>query len=147
VVLIGVQNFLIKEEYPVMSAVIAGDCICGAVRYECSAEPAFSANCHCRDCQKAVGGAFSPALVVSTAALKVTGKAKYFDTEGDSGHSVSRGFCPQLRPRLFGKSAAMPEFTAIMAGSLDEPSRYRPAMDIYTASAQPWDYMNPVLPN
>jgi hypothetical protein len=34
----------------------------------------------------------------------------------------------------------------ISAGSLDDPSWYKPAMDIFTASAQPWDYMNPELP-
>jgi len=34
----------------------------------------------------------------------------------------------------------------IRAGSLDNPELYRPAMDIYTASAQPWDFMNPDLP-
>jgi hypothetical protein len=32
-----------------------------------------------------------------------------------------------------------------MAVSLDNPDWYQPAMDIYTASAQPWDYMSPAL--
>jgi hypothetical protein len=35
---------------------------------------------------------------------------------------------------------------AIMAGSLNDPGWYRPAMDFYTASAQPWVFMNPALP-
>jgi hypothetical protein len=34
----------------------------------------------------------------------------------------------------------------IMAGSLDDPSEFQPGMDIYTASGQHWDYMNPELP-
>jgi len=29
---------------------------------------------------------------------------------------------------------------------LDEPTTFRPSQDIFTASAQPWDYMNPALP-
>jgi hypothetical protein len=122
-----------------------GGCICGAVRYECIVEPVISANCHCRDCQRAGGGAFAPALVVPTAALKIRGEAKFHDTRGDSGHVVSRGFCPNCGARLFGRSMAMPGLTAILAGSLDDPSRYQPAADIYTASAQPWDPMNPAL--
>jgi hypothetical protein len=40
----------------------------------------------------------------------------------------------------------MPELISITAGSLDNPSEFEPSMDIYTASAQPWDYMNPDLP-
>jgi len=34
----------------------------------------------------------------------------------------------------------------IRAGSHDDPELYHPMMDIYTASAQSWDYMNPDLP-
>jgi hypothetical protein len=128
-----------------MSTLFTGGCICGAVRYECSAEPVMAGNCHCRDCQKAGGGAFASALAVPTAALKITGEVKYYDTKGDSGHMVSRGFCPNCGARLFGKPKAMPDLTAILAGSLDDPSWYRPGMDIYTASAQPWAYMNPDL--
>jgi hypothetical protein len=34
----------------------------------------------------------------------------------------------------------------IMAASLDDPSVFKAGMNIYTASAQPWDYMDPALP-
>ena len=33
-----------------------GGCACGAIRYECNAEPMFSWICHCRECQRATGG-------------------------------------------------------------------------------------------
>lgn len=32
------------------------------------------------------------------------------------------------------------------AASLDNPSEFRPDIDIYTESAQPWDVMNPAMP-
>jgi hypothetical protein len=44
---------------------------------------------------------------------------------------------------LFGLPAVMPENMGIMAGSLDNSSGHKPAFDIYTSSAQAWDYMNP----
>jgi hypothetical protein len=34
----------------------------------------------------------------------------------------------------------------IRAGSLDDPSVFRPARDIFTLRAQPWDHMDPALP-
>ena len=40
----------------------------------------------------------------------------------------------------------MPDLMGIMAGSLDDPSWFQPTMEIFTASAQPWDFMNPNLP-
>jgi len=129
-----------------MATPFTGGCMCGAVRYECSAEPLMSGNCHCRDCQRASGGAFVSALFVPKNALKITGEVKYYDVKGDSGNIISRGFCPNCGARLFGKPAAVPDLMGIVAGSLDDPSWYRPAMDIYTDSAQPWDYMNPDLP-
>ncbi len=120
--------------------------MCGAVRYECSAEPVMMANCHCRDCQRASGGAYVPVLIVPRNALRITGEVRYFDVKGDSGETLSRGFCPVCGSRLFGKPDLRPELIGIMAGSLDDPSTHKPAMDIFTASAQSWDYMNPVLP-
>ncbi len=128
-----------------MSTAITGGCLCGAVRYECNAEPLFTGNCHYRDCQRASGGAYSPAMGVPIDALKITGEVKYFESRADSGHTVNRGFYPACGSRFFGKSAGMPGITAIMAGSLDDPSRFKPGMDIYTSSAQPWDHMNPQL--
>ena len=40
-----------------MKIPFTGGCVCGAVRYECSAEPIMTLKCHCRDCQQVTGGA------------------------------------------------------------------------------------------
>lgn len=128
-----------------MKTPFTGGCLCGAIRYECSAEPIVMGNCHCRDCQLATGTAFAAAMLVAVDAVTITGDVKYHDVTADSGSIVSRGFCPTCGSRLFSKPP-VPELMGIMAGSLDEPSEFQPGMDIYTASAQPWDYMNPDLP-
>ena len=129
-----------------MNHSLNGGCQCGAVRYECNTEPLFMGNCHCRDCQRATGGAYAPAMGVPAETLKVRGEVKYYDIHLDSGGTSSRGFCPTCGARLFGKSSATPTIIALYAGSLDEPSVFQPAGDIFTSSAQPWDYMNPDLP-
>lgn len=86
------------------------------------------------------------ALAVPKSALKIAGEVKYYEVKADSGNMVSRGFCPNCGARLFGKPQGAPDVAVIMAGSLDDPSWFRPAMDLYTASAQPWDYMRSDLP-
>jgi hypothetical protein len=122
-----------------------GGCMCGEIRYECTAEPIFMGNCHCRDCQQATGTAFAAAILVPRNAVTIAGDVKYYDVTGDSGGIVSRGFCPNCGSRLFSKPP-IPELMGIMAGSLDDPSQFKPMRDFYTASAQQWDYMNPDLP-
>jgi hypothetical protein len=128
-----------------MKTPFTGGCMCGAIRYECTAEPIFMGNCHCRDCQQATGTGFAAAMLVPRNAVNIIGDVKYFDVVGDSGNIVGRGFCPNCGSRLFSKPP-IPELMGIMAGSLDDSSEFQPAVDIYTANAQPWDYMNPDLP-
>ena len=84
--------------------------------------------------------------LVPTSTVNIREEVKYYEVIGDSGAIVRRGFCPNCGARLFGKPTASPDIMGIMAGSLDDPGWFRPQADIYTASAPPWDYMNPDLP-
>ena len=130
-----------------MPALFSGGCLCGAIRYESRAEPLFSINCHCRDCQRTTGTAYAPVLAVPRDALSITqGEPTYYTSQADSGETVSRGFCPECGSGIFSKLSANPDIVGLKAASLDDPSWFRPAMDIYTDSAQPWDVMNPDLP-
>jgi hypothetical protein len=130
-----------------MSNPFFGGCACGAIRYRAEGEPLFSMNCHCRDCQRETGSAYAAVLAVPGAAFKVVqGSPKYFDLTADSGQTTRRCFCGDCGSPLFGRPGLGGDMVTIRAGSLDDPSAFRPSQDIYTASAQPWDYMNPKLP-
>ena len=71
---------------------------------------------------------------------------RYFDVTADSGHTTRRAFCAECGSPLFGQPGSRPDMVTIRAGSLDDPSDFRPSRDIFTASAQPWDCMNPDIP-
>lgn len=85
-------------------------------------------------------------MAVPAAALKISGEVKYYPNKADSGNLFSRGFCPECGSRVFAKTSGRPEVALIAAGSLDDPSWFRPAMDFYVSSAQPWAHMDPALP-
>ena len=130
-----------------MPTSFSGGCACGAIRYECSGEPLGALNCHCRDCQRMSGSAFNTALVVPSASFRLThGEPKSYAKQGDSGNTLRRAFCDTCGSPLFTENVARPAFVGIKAASVDDPSWVRPDMDIWTASAQPWDYRNPELP-
>jgi hypothetical protein len=123
-----------------------GGCACGAVRYECAAPPMASFNCHCRDCQRFTGSAFSSEILMSSAAFTLTrGEPKYYTVAADNGAETSRGFCAACGSPVVVRLSSMPDAVAVPAASFDDPSWHEPTMDFFTSSAQPWDYMNPAL--
>jgi hypothetical protein len=130
-----------------MPTLLTGGCACGAIRYVCTAEPLLAFNCHCRACQRASGSAFAAIIRLPAAAFSVTkGAPKFSTVTGESGNRVSRGFCPECGSPLFSRLSGLPDVVGVRVGSLDDPSGYQPTMDIFVASAQPWDHMNPELP-
>ena len=128
-----------------MAIPFSGGCACGAIRYTCAAEPIVAWKCHCRDCQRASGGAFTPVFYVAKSALTVTGEIKYHKVQTKSGNTNSRGFCAECGSPLCALPSVLPTFVGIFVGSLDEPSRVRPTIELWTVSAQPWDHLNPAL--
>jgi hypothetical protein len=130
-----------------MKIPFTGGCACGAVRYECTAEPLAMLNCHCRDCQKITGAAYVPAVIVPLAAFKVTKGSlqQYASPSLANGHNL-RGFCPTCGSRLTGAENPKRGFIGLTASSLDDPSWFKPSFDIFTSDAQPWDAMDPQLP-
>jgi hypothetical protein len=73
------------------------------------------------------------------------GIPQYFALTADSGQTTRRAFCAACGSPLFGLPGSGPDLVTIRVDSLDDPSEFRPSQDIYTASAQPWDTMDPAL--
>ena len=117
---------------------IAGGCLCGKVRYTSTSDPVFAGVCHCRNCQKQSGTAFSVVVAVPADQFSVQGTMKTYHDTGDSGQQVERHFCPDCGSPILTEVAVMPGVAIIKAGTLDDPSWLKPAMQIYCDSAQPW---------
>jgi hypothetical protein len=117
---------------------LTGGCLCGKVRYKASGEPALTAVCHCKNCQRQAGSAFSIVVCVPESAMSIEGATKTFNDKGDSGQPVYRVFCPECGSPIISKAPAMPGLNIIKAGTLDDTSWLKPTMEIFCNSAQPW---------
>jgi hypothetical protein len=125
-------------------SVFSGGCACRAVRYDCSTSPITMVNCHCRDCQRASGSAYSPTVLIPTATFHlVRGEPRYHEITVANGNIVRRAFCAECGSPLFASSSAHPEMTGVRAGSLDDPGWFRAERDAWIGSAQPWDVLSP----
>jgi hypothetical protein len=124
-----------------------GQCACGAIRYESTATPVAMLHCHCSDCQRASGGPFSSLVVVPAEAFKLLqGSPHFHPSPSEMGGMTRRGFCPDCGAPVVVKPDAAPQIVAIRTTSLDDPSWFKPQMDVWTCDAHPWDEMNPSLP-
>ena len=131
-----------------MDLPFGGGCACGAIRYECAGAPRYMGNCHCTDCQQAAGGAYLPAVMVKENEFSLrSGEPIWFERPSDRGHPMRRAFCPACGSPLFLVNGANTAVRVLYAGSVDDPSRYRPSREIYVASAQPWCLLHPDLPH
>jgi hypothetical protein len=126
-----------------------GGCVCGAIRFEGSAKPFIMFRCHCRDCQRVTGGGFIAGLLVPVSDFRLTkGELRYHFTPSEAGGRHKRGFCADCGSRVTGgESDERPSrFIGVTAGSLDDPSWFRPQMDLFVSDAQPWVQMDPAIP-
>jgi len=120
---------------------IAGGCLCGKVRYSASGDPAFVGVCHCTDCQKFTGSAFAVVVGLPKAALTIQGTLSTFDKTGDTGKATHRTFCPTCGSSITDAADVMPDLVMIEAGTLDDSSWVKPAMQIFCDSAQSWVHL------
>ena len=130
-----------------VSVPLTGGCACGAIRYECAAEPLFMWKCHCRECQRSTGGGSAVNVVFSASSVRFTkGAPKEHVSTGTSGNQTYRGFCPECGSPISARADLIPAIRGISAASLDDPSQLELVADIWTASAQPWDELSATLP-
>ncbi len=118
-----------------------GHCLCGAITYTCTAEePVLTDICHCADCQRQSGTAFSVVVGVPRAALQISGDLlEVFDTMGeDRGAVAHRHFCGNCGSPILSVIDEMPDIAFIKAGTLADASWLKPQMELWTHSAQPW---------
>jgi hypothetical protein len=102
--------------------VLTGGCQCGAVRYALYAPPHNVHICHCRMCQKAVGGPY--------AALAPVRRTDFAWTRGTPAAFASsslalRDFCRDCGTPL-GFAYPDSETRSVTIGSLDRPQETRP---------------------
>lgn len=112
---------------------MTGGCQCGAVRYALFETPE-STVCHCRMCQKAVGGPFAALSKVKTANFAWTrGEPASFN----SSSAAERHFCAACgTPLTF--HYLDDDAIEVTTGSLDEPANVPPSLNFGAESRLPW---------
>src|SRR5438093_10186570 len=92
--------------------------------------------CHCTECQRRTGSAFSLSMPVQRDAIDVLSgqSVPYFVTFADG--RVKRGqFCGACGTRLWGEPQKRPNIALVATGTLDDMSWVRPVAHVWARSA------------
>jgi len=100
--------------------------------------PLFLFACHCTDCQRHSGSAFSMGLPVPAPAFQLErGQAKAWRFVGAAGIATRFWFCETCGGRIWGERDGS-ERVNVRAGTLDDTSWLLPLAHYLMRSAQPW---------
>ena len=115
-----------------------GQCLCGSVTYSIASEPVLVGVCHCQDCQRFTGSAFSYLVAFPHTDLKIEGEVETYGKPGDSGQPIHRQFCPNCGSSLLELAATRPGLVLLNGGTLDSSEDLTPSMQIYCDRQLPW---------
>jgi len=119
---------------------LTGGCLCGAVRYEADGDPAWTAICYCRDCQRTSGSGYVPVMGMARAQMRITGEMACFGAAAANGNVATRHFCLTCGSLVLGGILDdMAGTISIYIGTLDDPSVFQPQIAIFTKHRLPWD--------
>ena len=125
----------------------SGGCLCGAIRYEIPETSLMEAICHCKNCQKQAGSAFSTLAGIKKSDFKLTGEPKvYVDTDTDSGASVERFFCGACGSPIYSALPSQPNVIYLKTGTLDDTSEFKPSIHVWASTRQNWVEIDPNVP-
>lgn len=126
---------------------VTGQCLCGAIKYEVAQAPAICAVCHCKNCQRNGGSAFSTLSGVAKADFSMTGKPKlYEDKDTDSGNTVERYFCGDCGSPLYSALPWQPDTIYLKTGTLDDTSGFSPQFHLWCSTKQGWVELSEGVP-
>ena len=115
-----------------------GGCLCGGVRYRVTGPLRDITTCHCGECRRTHGGAAPyTACPDDPWELVVAVGLAWIESPHSTTNAV-RGFCANCGSSLFWKAPDR-DYTAIAAGSVDEPSGLHSIDHIWWDARADWE--------
>lgn len=122
-----------------------GGCLCGALRWEADGKPSYMGHCYCEDCRKASGSGFIPFMGFRADVVRFSGATRRYASPAVSGRDAVRNFCPVCGGLVFGGTVGKDDSFTVYAGSLDDPSLFRPRIAIFARGRPEWAVIPPGL--
>ena len=113
-------------------------CRCGQLSATATGDPVRISVCHCLDCKRRSGSAFSAQARWRDDHVTQRGAFKEWTTIGDSGRSATFRFCPECGSTLTYQIEALPGLTAIAIGGFADPHFLQPQFSVFESRKHQW---------
>jgi hypothetical protein len=123
---------------PSPAAPLEGGCLCGAVRFEITAEFLSAGYCHCTHCQRRTGTASSANGRVPQEGFEILQGAEQLRSYQPEG-GVPKLFCAGCGSALFSGDPFSDAEVAVRLGTLDRDPGIRPQYRQFVDSAASWE--------
>ena len=125
-----------------------GQCLCGAIQYELGSTPQMMGVCHCKNCQRQAGSAYSTLAGVPVDDFRIKqGELKLCeDSDTKSGSTVERYFCGNCGSPIYSALPSMPEQIFLKTGTLDDTSGFAPQFHAWCSTKQNWVQLEEGVP-
>lgn len=110
-----------------------GGCACGRLRFRARGEPVRVGVCHCLDCRKVSGSAFTFFAIFPGGAVSVEGERRAWSATGHG----ERFFCPTCGSHVWSAEPGDPGIE-IGVGAFDEPNSFRPTYEAFAPRRERW---------
>ena len=114
-------------------------CRCGQLKATATGEPVRVSACHCLDCKKRSGSAFSVQARWPADQVKIEGRSKSFEKRADSGNRITFHFCPEcgsdVHYEIDGKFEGL---IAIPLGAFEDPYFASPKVSVWEKRKCAW---------
>ena len=125
---------------------IAGGCLCGAVRYEVTGPFLRAGHCHCSRCRKHSGAAVLTQGRVRREDFRLLSGEECVRVYRPAEGAAVKAFCVQCGSSLFGGTWPEGPEVSIRLGSVDGDPGIRPQVHTFVDFRAPWDEITDDLP-
>lgn len=113
-------------------------CACGALSARAEGDPVRLSICHCLDCKRRSGSAFSWNATYDAARVSIDGPRRSFTRGSDDGYWARAHFCPDCGVTVAYEIERRPDMISIPAGAFADPFFPPPALEVYEERRCPW---------
>lgn len=113
-------------------------CRCGQLQAECAGDPFRVSVCHCLDCKRRSGSAFSYQARWPEAQVRIAGEHKTWELVSDAGNLTRFHFCPQCGGTIAYSNEGLPGTLAIPVGTFADPDFPAPRVSVYEERKPDW---------